>query len=382
MTILRDQFMQVVDQRFFHGTKIMTNFNNPPFPSSQVQDYPDGSLDQHDWPDDEYQENEQRYSNCLKQLLHLLQQIANSGRIPDVMSSQARVTRSNSVAKGYQSLFNHLDKYLETVVMLPGEYEYDEHLNVFIRCCKQLLLLPVSSGSRLEITWKTFRQLIDLIHDQYGTVLFGDKLRIQRRDAAKRYEEYSNYVDALFDSHARLIVLRLDLYYLEKYAAKISLGTALADLDRFFANMRNNSLFTELEGYIVKTEFGIERGIHFHLILFFNGARRRGASHVIHAREMGEYWSNTITEKRGWYWNCNAEAEKFESKGRLGIGLIHWSDTALRNNLLKLVLTYFFKTGQCFRSKLWPKARLIRRGLYPVSYAVKLGRPRSEIGLS
>ncbi|MFZ6755954.1 hypothetical protein ACO0K9_01950 [Undibacterium sp. Ji50W] len=330
------------------------------------------------------------FSERLAELQDWIKQLCRMREIDHVSGNHVAPSISLSSCLKYQAMFERIDVYLATVVLLPMEFEYSEYLNVFIESCLQLLILtkkngsvvkevPHSSSTQLRYVvpdWDGFCRLLEVMYAKSRTAEFKAKLRLQAKEANERYTDYCNYVNALFDCCDRLVVLRVDLAYCKELTCKMSLEMALADLDRLFANMRNNYLFESLEGYIVKTEYGIERGIHFHLVLFFNGSARNGSSHIFHAMQIGQYWSEVVTRGRGGYWNCNKEAKNYHKMGRLGVGLIRWNEMDLRNNLLEHVVGYICKQDQCFRSLLLPKAKLIRRGQYPDVPEVRLGRRR------
>lgn len=330
------------------------------------------------------------FSERLAELQDWIKQLSRMGEMNHVSGNHVAPSISLSSCLQYQGMFERIDVYLATVVLLPMEFEYSEYLNIFIQSCLQLLMLtkknggvakevPHSSSTQQRYVvpdWNGFCRLLEVMYAKSRTAEFKAKLRLQAKEANERYTDYCNYVNALFDCCDRLVVLRVDLAYRKELSGKTSLEMALADLDRLFANMRNNYLFESLEGYIVKTEYGIEKGIHFHLVLFFNGSERNGSSHIFHARQIGQYWSEVITRGHGRYWNCNQQTKNYQKIGRLGVGLIHWSDIELRNNLLEHVVGYICKQDQCFRSLLLPRAKLIRRGQYPDVPEVRLGRPR------
>lgn len=330
------------------------------------------------------------FSERLAELQDWIKQLSQMGEMNHVSGNHVAPSISLSSCLQYQGMFERIDVYLATVVLLSMEFEYSEYLNIFIQSCLQLQILtkkngifvmevPHSSSTQLRYVvpdWNSFCRLLEVMYAKSSTAEFKEKLRSQAKEANERYTDYCNYVNALFECCDRLVVLRVDLAYRKELTGETSLEMALADLDRLFANMRNNYLFESLEGYIVKTEYGIERGIHFHLVLFFNGSARNGSSHIFHAMQIGQYWSEVITKGRGRYWNCNQQAKNYQKMRRLGVGLIHWSDTELRNNLLEHVVGYVCKQDQCFRSLLLPRAKLIRRGQYPDMPEVRLGRPR------
>lgn len=266
-----------------------------------------------------------------------------------------------------------IDQYLDVIAKLPNEYVYSPYIEAFIACSKEVGLISPCFLS----TPRECNELIAQLWQHCQTEHFKEAVRITHREADKRYRNYAQYVDALFDRNDRIIVLRLDLSYQKIYTRQITLSKATSDMERLLNNRRNNQLFKSNIGYIIKTEYGIERGIHFHVLLFFNGSQRKGTSHVHHAQQIGEYWCNEITMGQGSYWNCNQNIEEFRTRERCGIGVIHWNETNLRRNLQNYVLAYLCKVGQSFKSLQFSKAKMIRRGAFPAAQQVRLGRPRN-----
>ena len=181
----------------------------------------------------------------------------------------------------------------------------------------------------------------------------------------------------------RLVVLRIDLEHRKEFRDQISVVEALADLNHFINNQRNNSLFKGKLGCIAKLEFGVLKGLHFHLILFFDGAIKDGRKDVYLAQKIGEHWVKVITKGCGVYWNINAKKQEYKRKSILGIGLIHSHEDALFHNLKHRIVRYLCKSTQFVRPVLPEDLesdgrganRLIRRGNYPKKAKKKRGRP-------
>lgn len=285
-----------------------------------------------------------------------------------------------------------MSTYLTTVAMLAAEYDYNDYLNVFIDCCQQVGLLQTSwdwyfqgatpvkrySADTMRLSWPLFVELLWLIRGRCCIASFKSRQNARKRENKIRIQEYERYINALFERNDRLIIIRIDLGYCKTEAVITGIEQALTDIDHLLANRRWNALFDHLQGYIIKTEYGLEKGIHFHALLFFNGSERNGSSHIHLAFQIGEYWKNIITKGRGIYWNSNAQIADFERLGRCGIGLISWSDQRLRQHLLDYVLDYLCKEDQYFRPKQGISCKLLRRGQMPVVRQTKLGRPRQS----
>ncbi len=163
-----------------------------------------------------------------------------------------------------------------------------------------------------------------------------DGLNNQQSLITKNYQSMVNYIDNLFSRYARLLVIRIDLAYrkdvdthflndeeiYQKYLqAKI-------DREHLFRNMRSNSIFNHMIGYIWRLEYGEDKGFHYHFIFFFDGSQVREDISI--GRLIGEYWVNVITQGRGLYYNCNAHKDEYKY---CGIGMINWNNFELIANL-------------------------------------------------
>lgn len=290
------------------------------------------------------------------------------------------------VPKWLRAGFIRMHGFLHAVCQLPRRYRYTNCINLFIETCEELNLIcddvgatrlaKVDFNTELEDHWTAYVELLDILYRKGNSTEFKGKLTNTFRLINYREKVYKGFVQALFNAHSRVVVIRIDLEYQKAIARTVSLSEALDDLDHFVANMRSNAMFNHMLGYIFKVEYGVDRGIHIHSILFFNGAKRNGANHIGHARQIGEYWQNKITLGRGTYWNVNARIEQYRQKGICGIGLIHWHECDLQANLLDMVIHYVCKEQQMIRSDAEPHRKIIRKQHLPKTNEVRRGRPR------
>jgi len=290
--------------------------------------------------------------------------------------------------------FRSFPDFIEVVKRLPSQYEYSEQVNAMIDCCQAMGLLSEhfdwkkNWNADPEKTYPCFEWLsgTDIFNTLVDTLRWDWKINNRQAKAnarikenIDRHAEYCDYVDSLFNARARQMVERLDLFYQKQHANSINVFDMTNDFDRLLNNARRNSLFDFMTGYIAKLEFGVEKGLHWHVILFFDGSEKKGYSHINLAKEIGEYWVTVITKGRGDYRNINNNADHYDKLGRLGIGVINWHNTELRSNLKKYVVGYMFKGAQYFRPKWGSNVRLFRRGDFPEISDIRLGRPRKEV---
>jgi hypothetical protein len=302
---------------------------------------------------------------------------------------------SSTLASQY---FKQVPEYIKISNMLSPRYDYSEHINVFIACCHSMGLQneTLDWKNALHDLQKTnprlggrtsaelFNALVTNIRSEWKLKKIQVKVDERKEKASDQKEDYCKYADSLFDNRyyqgcARLVVLRIDLFYQKHYADSMSVVDIAKDLDHLLENARCNSLFRFKKGQIAKLEYGAGKGIHWHVIFFFDGSKRKNSSHIKLTEDIGEYWVNVITNGRGGYWNSNASTDRFDKYGRLGIGVINWNDTALRTNLKEYVIRYLCKVDQFIRPKWGRKVRLFRRGKYPKLRVDKRGRSRKEL---
>lgn len=124
----------------------------------------------------------------------------------------------------------------------------------------------------------------------------------RKSDAKKRLEEFTKYPMRLFPGCAQLVVLRIDLFYRKDIAHQYELKDLQVDVKHLLDNKRGSKELAFMKGYIVKFEYGVDKGFHAHFLVFLDGSRRKGSSHVYLTKKLGEYWKNTITKGRGDYW--------------------------------------------------------------------------------
>src|ERR1035437_2723080 len=72
--------------------------------------------------------------------------------------------------------------------------------------------LAMYSGRDMPTT-ELFNELVSNIRHEWAIQHLGEKVRTKRKLARLLFLDYCNYIDALFEKCARLVVLRIDLGY-------------------------------------------------------------------------------------------------------------------------------------------------------------------------
>jgi hypothetical protein len=194
----------------------------------------------------------------------------------------------------------------------------------------------------------------------------------------KRENSIARYVDALFDNHSKINVIRVDYSYKQEVAATKTLEEANKDLNRMMNNRRGKpSIFSDQVGYIITKEYTPKKGVHFHAALMFDG--QKVLKDINKANDLGKYWVEDITNNEGLFFNCNQKKEQYEN---LGIGIISHDDTEKRKNLIDHAISYLGKDDEkqdIAQVKTEGKnERAFIRGTIPKRKKSNIGRPRKK----
>ncbi|WP_421174981.1 YagK/YfjJ domain-containing protein [Aeromonas enteropelogenes] len=195
------------------------------------------------------------------------------------------------------------------------------------------------------------------------------RLNNLNRVQSRNQRSIATYVNSLFDQHAKLLVIRLDIGYREDYYDQLTLDLVTNARNGYLRRVQNK--YPALVGYIWKLEFGVDRRFHTHITFIFNGA--------VHQRDislgiaLGEVWED-MTDNNGSYFNCQVRREEYREWGTDGIGMVHYSDTAKRIKLIN-ALSYLTKLDTQILAVLPAGRRTFGRMETP-SRQPRLGRPR------
>ncbi len=254
------------------------------------------------------------------------------------------------------------------------------YVDLFLDACVELKILDWKSyvasqdiDVNRSIGVECFNRLVNTIRDKAKLPCFQNRIRNAKRELIRNSEECNEYVHALFKRHSRLVVLRIDLGYDKKCAVDVLTQSAKDDLKHLLNNRRSNKgLFGNLVGYIWKIEYGAERLLHFHVVMFFK--KMDGRKDGYWAQRIGLYWKNVVTKGIGTFYNCNFSKDKYR---RCGIGTIEHTDSEKIGNLL-YAIQYFFKAEQCLPIKGIEGWRSFGKGNMPKARKSLVGRPRTE----
>jgi hypothetical protein len=304
---------------------------------------------------------------------NLVKEIANTEELGFKIEKgkAATITSRSKVSRHYQIINALVDSYCSDKI-------YNPYIELFFDTASEvrdrLGRLPknpedVAIGSIIGA--EMFNEIVSVIRTNCGSNSFKKKVGIQKQNLARNFKSACSYVNALFDRFARLLVIRLDLYFNDqKQGEQTSLADAQSHFNHFLNNRRNNSSFSSVVGYIWKLEYGEHRGHHFHVMLFLDGSKAHKDAFI--GNEIGNYWKK-VTDEKGHFYNANMNKAGYKS---VGIGMINHNEIEKRNTLLEVVVRYFFKQDQYLKMKYSKKLRTYGRGEISAKRTSSLGRPR------
>lgn len=272
---------------------------------------------------------------------------------------------------------------------------------------------------------KEYFTLLDA-HDDSSVELFNDFVTTMRKNALasklkktvsdwesksnKNMERLDEFEAALFERHARLMVIRLDFNYhkatftpeeLERELAeamrrkerdqadylsgndistpqvvegRIALEEVQKDRAHLFANMKGKpSLFKHLAGYVWRIEFTRKAGYHMHVLFFFDGSEVQKHEHL--AQEIGYYWQDVITKGRSYFENCNTKKLRYGDDWALG-QIDHWD--GVKRDKLRKAMQYFCKKNQLVQVIPYKNCHLFNCEFAHRRRKVRAGRPRTK----
>lgn len=248
---------------------------------------------------------------------------------------------------------------------LSSRYEVDPVLRIFIQAARQyeddyqeLLIAGKPSEGKLVALG---RHVVEMLREgcrEWGIVDL--KKRMDKGIYQRRASLYS-YVDSLFNRHAKLLFVRVDLHYRKGLFVgredlfSEDLARVKADWDALYVELKNDFI-SNLVGHVAKIEYGVLKGFHVHVLLVFDGSKRRADVRI--ADMIGRYWSDKVTHGAGYHFNCNSKKAEYRY---LGIGAIHRSQKEQRGYLYKYTLEYLAKSDVII-SWLCPRERTYFRG--------------------
>lgn len=237
-----------------------------------------------------------------------------------------------------------LGRYLDSIDAWMKAFDprmkYSPNVEAVFCAARETSLLDAEPGKcyagngNVEIL-RSFNNFLTLIRNKLKSKEFKSKIQQINRKLRENYLSSRMKIDSIFDSFSRVVVIRMDFSFIERFEIRqVKIMFA-----KFLNNRRSNSIFEDEVGYIWCLEYGEKKGYHYHCFFFFNGAKVHKDAY--RGELIGAYWKR-ITDDAGTFYNCNRKKSNYRY---LAIGKVENFDSKMRENL-SMALLYFFKREQ------------------------------------
>ncbi|MFF7710731.1 inovirus-type Gp2 protein [Pseudomonas sp. NPDC007930] len=258
--------------------------------------------------------------------------------------------------------------------------QFNPYFEVFYKhaCYHKLISLDISlfrnTGEHVPDVIHRLNACIADIRSEVNTGDFKVRLKAYRRPIKRHYDTFMAYTSELFARHSRMLVVRVDLSYLQQYrSARYLTGADVCrHRDALIKDLENGRL-GPLVGYVCKLEMGQRKGYHIHGLFFFDGSTVR--KDMILGKAIGQHWDSVITQGMGSHFNCNARKEMYP---KCFLGAVHHTDPVAREGF-ELYAAYVTKPDELLRLALPGVRAFIRGKLGPRADGPSRGRPRSPV---
>lgn len=213
----------------------------------------------------------------------------------------------------------------------------------YVPAIEAMIELLLDLGEYLDSRRDLYERLTEIPFEDIQHDFKRHYRRHERQLRDHRYGESENtntLVDRMqdiSDRYSRILVVRVDLAYPLKSQDQIGIIDFKDDMDLLRTRLRDQDrVFKGLIEYAWALEQGEDKGYHCHLLLVYNGSKRRNAYWI--ADQVGNLWSD-ITDGLGCHFNSHTAAylKQFSDRNRLGIGMIHRKYPDEVNNMLNTI---------------------------------------------
>lgn len=329
-----------------------------------------------------------RYLFDINQFVREIEQGARLGFVEELTryAKKKRIRTFPLAKKYYRKLNDWLCRYSERSL-------YSSRIEAFYDACKELGLSgesrfwfgePGDTDIDHDIPYTGwFNELVTKIHERCGTREFKERDRLRKVREKKQIRRVEEFEAELFSERgrSRWLVLSLTMDYQPEYRRWITIDDVQKHRDKFFAARRYKTHpMSCVKAYAWTMEEGEKTGFHLHVILFCECVTRDDEGL---ANQIGNYWSEAVTECKGKFWNSNQEwlKSKYVKRGHgVGVGQIDRTDDGMRE-ALRENLRYVVKAEQFFQIRCDGNVHTF--GTSGVPKKLKDGRPRnvSDVGV-
>ena len=192
-------------------------------------------------------------------------------------------------------------------------FKVNPYVNSFYECYMIVRPLNPYKVGALELDECIHRlnRFVGAVREHTSTKAFLREVSAHTRAANKNYSGLLGYIDALLGRYSRLLVLRIDFAYgkgkfeIEEFSDsrdRLDMLNLISEQivrhrTELINYLKNKCPELGVVGYVWKLEYGREKGHHYHMMLFLDGAKVR--QDVVIAKRIGEYWNCVVTLGKG-----------------------------------------------------------------------------------
>lgn len=207
------------------------------------------------------------------------------------------------------------------------------------------------------------------------------------RNSNKQIKSIETLITSIYERHAKVLVLRLDLSYKKVdhscgiYSNNSQDIAGIGDHNAQFLKHLRKVFPDTLLGYIWRLEYAEKTGYHLHYLILLNGQKHH--QDILITQRLATEWIDVITAGQGRAWNCNASKKDYKN---LAIGMSTYDSPKEGMNAL---IKYFSKKDMFFNTYtgIFDEYKNVKRKFRTLgmSHAIKkitstkvFGRPRKK----
>ncbi|MBN8211330.1 MAG: inovirus-type Gp2 protein [Xanthomonadales bacterium] len=337
------------------------------------------------------------FINYLIRLEKLALTITDSDSLAVELSPNWRGNQRYRLTKLGRKIFLECRSYDEEVVNHYEHHRFNPYLTVMLKAMKQWaheLVVHTNRNGEPDVSQEyardTLGKLLTFVRAEFRRPAFKDEVENYKRNEEKNIASCCKYMAAQFGRRTNLLILRIDFYFRPSSKGWGYTREADCQYGLMLRALREDRIVDDVLGYIGKREEGIDRGVHFHVLIVLDGHLHRDALNL--TRAVGEYWVERCGKAedgshKSSYFNCYTRKDKYEYNC---LGLVRPTDRSMMKGL-RLAIEYMCKeTSQLKPSP--PKAqegpegaqeplgkgiRNLRKGIMPKGHSGR-GAPRSS----
>lgn len=204
--------------------------------------------------------------------------------------------------------------------------EFNPYIAVLLRACQKAREVPECRGQcSLDANQRVARLTLDRILRFVRRVCRSKRFKYVAsnyvRNERENFRSCCEYVAQAFVGHSKLLVMRVDLYFLPENKRWANTLQAAKCTQRFLRALREQRIVPSVKAWICRRENGFLRGVHLHLLVAIDGHKYREAA--TYSRLIGEAWVKRFSSGHGSYFNCWARRDRYRFNC---LGTVHISD--------------------------------------------------------